>query len=57
MTRATGDAGSRWLVLSIFALSTAINYLDRQTLATVAPLLQAEFRLSNEQYGLILSAF
>jgi ACS family hexuronate transporter-like MFS transporter len=44
-------------VLSIFALSTVINYLDRQTLATVAPLLQAEFRLSNEQYGLILSAF
>jgi ACS family hexuronate transporter-like MFS transporter len=57
VTRATGDAGSRWLVLSIFALSTAVNYLDRQTLATVAPLLQAEFRLSNEQYGLILSAF
>ena len=57
MRRADDGAGSRWLVLSIFALSTAINYLDRQTLATVAPLLQAEFRLSNEQYGLILSAF
>ena len=50
-------ARSRWLALSIFAISTAINYLDRQTLATVAPLLQAEFHLSNEQYGLILSAF
>ena len=57
MTRRLRYAGSRWLVLSIFALSTAINYLDRQTLATVAPLLQAEFQLSNEQYGLILSAF
>jgi ACS family hexuronate transporter-like MFS transporter len=57
VTHAQGYTRSRWLVLSIFALSTAINYLDRQTLATVAPLLQAEFRLSNEQYGLILSAF
>ena len=27
----------RWLVLSVFVLSSAINYLDRQTLATLAP--------------------
>ena len=47
----------RWLVLSIFVLSTAINYLDRQTLATVAPLLRREFRLSNTDYGLLLTAF
>jgi ACS family hexuronate transporter-like MFS transporter len=47
----------RWLVLAVFVLSTAINYLDRQTLATLAPLLRAEFRLSNTQYGLILTAF
>jgi ACS family hexuronate transporter-like MFS transporter len=38
-------------------LSSAINYLDRQTLATLAPVLRAEFRLSNAQYGLILTAF
>jgi len=47
----------RWLVLAVFVLSTAINYLDRQTLATLAPLLRADFRLSNAQYGLILTAF
>jgi ACS family hexuronate transporter-like MFS transporter len=47
----------RWLVLSIFVLSTAINYLDRQTLATLAPLLRREFRLSNADYGLLLTAF
>jgi MFS transporter, ACS family, hexuronate transporter len=47
----------RWLVLSVFVLSTAINYLDRQTLATVAPLLRAEFHLSNAGYGMILMAF
>jgi ACS family hexuronate transporter-like MFS transporter len=47
----------RWLALSIFVLSTAINYLDRQTLATVAPLLRRELQLSNTDYGLLLTAF
>jgi ACS family hexuronate transporter-like MFS transporter len=44
-------------VLAVFVLSSAINYLDRQTLATLKPVLCAEFHLSNYQYGLILSAF
>jgi MFS transporter, ACS family, aldohexuronate transporter len=47
----------RWVALSIFVLCSAINYLDRQTLATVAPLLRVEFHLSNEQYGVILAVF
>jgi MFS transporter, ACS family, hexuronate transporter len=47
----------RWLVLSVFVLSSAINYLDRQTLATLAPVLRSELRLSNAEYGLIVSAF
>jgi ACS family hexuronate transporter-like MFS transporter len=47
----------RWWALGIFVLSTAINYLDRQTLATLAPLVRDEFSLSNADYGWILSAF
>ncbi len=47
----------RWFVLGVFVLSTAINYLDRQALATLAPLVRAEFHLSNAEYGLILTAF
>ncbi|MFN7993322.1 MAG: MFS transporter [Bryobacteraceae bacterium] len=47
----------RWLALSVFVVSSAINYLDRQTLATVAPLVRGEFHLSNAKYGLILTAF
>jgi ACS family hexuronate transporter-like MFS transporter len=47
----------RWLVLGVFVLSTAINYLDRQSLATVAPLVRAEFHLTNADYGLIVTAF
>jgi ACS family hexuronate transporter-like MFS transporter len=47
----------RWLVLSIFVLSSTINYLDRQTLATLAPVLRADMRLSNADYGWIVAAF
>ena len=56
----TGDPGAaryRWLVLAVFVLSTAINYLDRATLAALAPTLRGEFHLSNIQYGWIGSAF
>jgi MFS transporter, ACS family, aldohexuronate transporter len=48
---------NRWLVISVFFLSSSINYLDRQTLATLAPLVRAEFHLSNADYGWILAAF
>lgn len=47
----------RWIVLSVFVLSSTINYLDRQTLATLAPVLRSELGLSNTEYGWILSAF
>ena len=47
----------RWLVLGVFFLSSSINYLDRQSLATVAPLFRAEFHLNNADYGWILAAF
>jgi len=47
----------RWVVLGVFVLCSAINYLDRQTLASLAPLIRAEFHLSNAQYGLILAVF
>jgi len=51
------SSSSRWWVLSIFVLSSTINYLDRQSLATLAPPVRAEFHLTYEQYGLILTAF
>ena len=57
VNRQLGVTRFRWLALCIFVLSTAINYLDRQTLATVAPLLRSEFWLSNTDYGLLLTAF
>ena len=41
----------------MFVLSSALNYLDRQILAALAPLLRAEFHLTNADYGRILAVF
>jgi len=57
VTHSDDAAPARWLPLAVFLLSSAINYLDRQSLATLAPLVRAEFHLSNADYGLILAAF
>ena len=45
--------------LLVFLLGTAIflNYVDRGALPTAAPLLKGELGLSNEAYGLAVSAF
>ena len=47
----------RWLAICIIVLSTAINYLDRQLLAAIAPALKSEFHLNNAGYGRIQSVF
>ena len=48
---------TRWLVLGVFVLSSALNYLDRLLVPALAPRLKAEFQLSNADYGLVLAAF
>jgi ACS family hexuronate transporter-like MFS transporter len=47
----------RWFILAVFVLCTTIAYLDRQILAALAPTMQAEFLLSDTQYGLLVAAF
>src|SRR2546423_4680025 len=47
----------RWIAISVFAIASVLNYLDRLILATVAPLLYSEFHMNNTDYGLLLSAF
>ena len=45
-------------MLAIFVLSTAINYLDRATLATVAPAVEERVpSLATREYGWIVNAF
>src|SRR5215469_947930 len=44
-------------VLGLLALAIFINYVDRGNLATAAPLITSDLRLTNVQYGLLVSAF
>jgi predicted MFS family arabinose efflux permease len=48
---------AHWKVLLFLFLATVLNYMDRQTLSVSSPLIQKEFSLSNEQLGLLFSAF
>ncbi len=43
--------------MSVFVLSSALNYLDRQILAALAPLVRAEFHMNNADYGQLLAVF
>lgn len=47
----------RWIAVGVFVLSSSLNYLDRQLLAALAPTLRGEFQWTNQQYGLVVSAF
>jgi MFS transporter, ACS family, hexuronate transporter len=47
----------RYWVGGLLFLSTVINYIDRQTLSVLAPVLTKEFDLSPVEYSNILTAF
>jgi ACS family hexuronate transporter-like MFS transporter len=56
-SRSRQTSGFRWVVISLAFLATVVNYLDRQTLSVIAPELKRQFQMTDETYGLILSAF
>ena len=47
----------RWWVLGLIFCVTVINFVDRQSLSIVAPILRESLHLSNTDYGFIVSAF
>jgi ACS family hexuronate transporter-like MFS transporter len=48
---------ARWGAVTVFALASTWNYLDRQVLSAAKPTVCAEFHLDNAQFGLLISAF
>jgi MFS transporter, ACS family, aldohexuronate transporter len=48
---------ARWVALAFAFVATVINYLDRQTLSVMAPILLAQFHTSAETYSQIIFAF
>ena len=47
----------RWTVCSLLFFATTINYIDRQILALIKEFLDRELGWTNEQFGLVNSAF
>ena len=52
-------SGASWAILILMVVSVAINYIDRTSLSTAAPLLvrEAELAISPAKLGVLLSAF
>jgi ACS family hexuronate transporter-like MFS transporter len=47
----------RWIAVSVFVISSTLNYLDRNLLSTLSPLLMAEFHLNQTGFAWLISAF
>ena len=56
MTRGSGSR-VRWSVGGLLFASSVINYIDRQTLSALAPILKAEFHWTNSDFASLLIAF
>lgn len=49
--------GLRWWICGLLFLGSTVNYIDRGTIAILAPRLQEVFRWSQSDYGWIINAF
>ena len=48
---------TKWRICGLLFLATTLNYLDRQTLSILAPILQREMHLDNEALGWLFAVF
>ena len=61
--KAVADAGAgrlggfRWVVCALLFFATTINYIDRQILSLLKEILDHQIGWTNEQFGLVNSAF
>ena len=55
LTTKTGNY--RWTICSLLFLATTINYVDRQILSLVKPILDVELGWSNEEFGIVNAVF
>lgn len=48
---------SKWKICGLLCLATTLNYLDRQTLSILAPILRQDMHLDNEKLGWLFAVF
>lgn len=49
--------GLRWYVLALVSLGTVLNYVDRNTLGVLAPILREQLNFTAEHYSFVVAAF
>lgn len=54
---ATGVGRYRWFVCALLFFATTVNYIDRQILSLLKPILDTELGWTNEQFGKVNAAF
>lgn len=47
----------RWWIVGLIFFASVLNYVDRQTLSILAPTIQQDLKLSNEDYASVLNLF
>src|SRR5688500_4263691 len=55
--RQSGVGRYRWLICALLFLATTINYIDRQILSLLKPILDVELGWTNAQFGEVNAAF
>ncbi|HEY9489947.1 MAG TPA: MFS transporter [Chryseosolibacter sp.] len=56
-TIATKTGNYRWTICTLLFLATTINYIDRQILSLVKPILDVELGWTNEEFGIVNAVF
>ena len=51
------ETGSRWYIVVLLAMGTAINYIDRVNFGVATPTLMKEFGLGTAEMGILMLAF
>src|SRR5512147_1092388 len=58
MIASSGSLGRyRWVICLLLFLATTVNYIDRQILALLKPILDDQLHWTNAQYGEVNAAF
>ncbi len=47
----------RWLIVAVIFVALVFNYLDRQIVAILKPVLKSEYQLDDSGYAMLLNLF
>jgi MFS transporter, ACS family, hexuronate transporter len=57
MSETTKTGSYRWTVCALIFFATTVNYLDRQVIGILKPILESDLHIGEAEYGYIITAF